>query len=136
MIGDGLMAIFGAPLPLQDHAVCAVLAALDMTAMIEQFNVDRRSAGKPEIRIGVGIATGDMVAGYTGTQDRATYTCIGDAVNLAARLEAHTKLAQRAVLIDGETRAALGQSLPVEALDDIVFKGKAAAVAVYAVNAG
>jgi adenylate cyclase len=136
MIGDGLMAIFGAPLPLQDHAVCAVLAALDMTAMIEQFNVDRRSAGKPEIRIGVGIATGDMVAGYTGTQDRATYTCIGDAVNLAARLEAHTKLAQRAVLIDGATRAALGESLPVEALDDIVFKGKAAAVAVYAVNAG
>ncbi len=134
MIGDGLMAIFGAPLPLQDHAVCAVLAALDMVAMIEQFNADRRSAGKPEIRIGVGIATGDMVAGYTGTQDRATYTCIGDAVNLAARLEAHTKLAQRAVLIDGATRAALGDSLPVEALPPQQFKGKSMAVEVFAVR--
>ena len=135
MIGDGLMAIFGAPLPLDDHAVCAVMAALDMVEMIELFNADRRAAGKPDIRIGIGIATGNMVAGYTGTQDRATYTCIGDAVNLAARLEAHTKLAQRAILIDGGTRLALADALVVQAIGAVAFKGKAAAVEVFAVMA-
>ena len=96
MIGDGLMAIFGAPLPLADHCECAVRAALEMIEMIELFNVERDAAGKPPIRIGIGIASGEMVAGYTGTNERATYTCIGDTVNLAARLEAHTKVAQRA----------------------------------------
>ncbi len=57
------------------------------------FNVERVAAGKPPIEIGIGIASGDMVAGYTGTNERATYTCIGDIVNLASRLEAHTKVA-------------------------------------------
>ena len=95
MIGDGLMAIFGAPLPLPDHAAASVRAALEMIEMIELFGAERREAGRAPIRIGIGIATGEMVAGYTGTQQRATYTCIGDTVNLAARLEAHTKVAQR-----------------------------------------
>jgi class 3 adenylate cyclase len=72
MIGDGLMALFGAPLPLAEPCLGAVRAALDMIEMIELFNVDRRSAGKPEIHIGVGIAYGEVVAGYTGTQQRAT----------------------------------------------------------------
>jgi class 3 adenylate cyclase len=134
MIGDGLMAIFGAPLPLADAPGSAVQAALDMMEMIELFNVDRVAQGKAPIHIGIGIATGDMVAGYTGTQHRATYTCIGDAVNLAARMEAHTKLARRPILIDAETRAALGEHLPLQALGPVHFKGKGAAVEVYAVQ--
>jgi class 3 adenylate cyclase len=81
----------------------------------------------------VGIATGEMIAGYTGTHARATYTCIGDAVNLAARLEAHTKVAQRPILIDGETAAALGVGFDLERLDDVQFKGKGQAVPVFAV---
>ena len=88
MIGDGLMAVFGAPLPLTDSAGSAAAAALEMIQMIEQFNLEREATGKAQIRIGIGIATGEVVAGYTGTQQRATYTCIGDTVNLAARLEA------------------------------------------------
>ena len=136
MIGDGLMAIFGAPLPLPDHGAAAVRAALDMIEMIELLNADRTAAGKAEIRIGVGIATGEMVAGYTGTQQRATYTCIGDTVNLAARLEAHTKVAQRAILIDPATCVALGGRIPVEPLGATSFRGKAAPVEVYAVTAG
>jgi adenylate cyclase len=135
MIGDGLMAIFGAPLPLPDHSAAAVQAALEMVEMIELLNTDRMAADKPAIRIGVGIATGEMVAGYTGTQQRATYTCIGDTVNLAARLEAHTKVAKRTILIDPATCMALGGRIPVEALGAASFRGKAAPVEVYAVTA-
>jgi len=136
MIGDGLMAIFGAPLALPDHAAAAVRAALDLVEMIELLNAERTPAGKPPIRIGIGIATGAMVAGYTGTQQRATYTCIGDTVNLAARLEAHTKTALRAILVDAQTRAALGDGTPVEAIGGVVFRGKAAAVEVFAISGG
>jgi adenylate cyclase len=134
MIGDGLMAIFGAPLVLADHAGCAVRAALEMTELIELFNHERAAAGKPPIAIGVGIATGDIVAGYTGTQQRATYTCIGDTVNLAARLEAHTKVAKRTILIDEATHACLAPGLACQALEAVQFKGKAASVAVYALG--
>jgi len=133
--GDGLMAIFGAPLPLPDHADAAVRTALDMIEMIGLFNVEQAAAGKPPIRIGIGIATGDMVAGYTGTQQRATYTCIGDTVNLASRLEAHTKEAARAILIDAATHAALRGDIASDPLGAVPIRGKAQPVEVFAVGA-
>ena len=134
MVGDGLMAIFGAPVPLADHCASAVRSALEMIETIELFNVDRTAAGKAPIAIGIGIASGDMVAGYAGTNDRATYTCIGDVVNLASRLESHTKVAQRPILIDRETCTALGGRIPVDALGPVQVKGKTHAVDVYAVQ--
>jgi class 3 adenylate cyclase len=137
MIGDGLMAIFGAPLPLPGHAASAVHAALDMVELIELLGVERRDAGRAPLRIGVGIASGELIAGYTGTRRRATYTCIGDTVNLAARLEQHTKTAQRAILVDRATRAALAASpVAVEPLGPVAFRGKAAPVEVFAVASG
>ena len=135
MIGDGLMAIFGAPLPLPEPELAAVRAALDMQEMIEMFNLERVALDKEPIRIGIGIASGEVVAGYTGTQQRATYTCIGDTVNLAARLEAHTKVAGRGILIDFDTQLVLGDRVPVEAVGEVQFRGKAAAVPVFAVKA-
>ncbi|HET7096259.1 MAG TPA: adenylate/guanylate cyclase domain-containing protein [Casimicrobiaceae bacterium] len=134
MIGDGLMAIFGAPLPLAEHRESAVRAALEMIELIDLFNLERVADGKPEIRIGVGIASGEMVAGYTGTTDRATYTCIGDIVNLASRIEAHTKIAQHPILIDSATREGLDGRIAVEALGPVTFKGKAVPVDVFAVT--
>lgn len=134
MIGDGLMAIFGAPLPLADHAAAAVRAALDMVEKVELLNTERAALGKRSIRIGVGIATGDMVAGYTGTRQRATYTCIGDTVNLAARLEEHTKLARRTILVDPATCVALAGRIPVELLGPVSLRGKAMPVDVSAVS--
>ena len=131
MIGDGLMALFGAPLPLTDCAASAIAASLEMVALIEQFNLERTAVGKAAIRIGIGIATGEVVAGYTGTQQRATYTCIGDTVNLAARLEAHTKAAGRAILFDEATSRALDGISPAETVAEVVFKGKASAVRVF-----
>jgi adenylate cyclase len=136
IIGDGLMAIFGAPLPLADHCDSAVRAALEMIELIQLFNVDQAAAGKPQIRIGIGIASGEMVAGYTGTNERATYTCIGDTVNLASRLEGHTKIADRSILIDGATRAGLRGNVELDALGPVTFRGKAQPVDVFSVKLG
>jgi adenylate cyclase len=136
IIGDGLMAIFGAPLPLADHCDSAVRAALEMIELIQLFNVDRAAAGKPQIRIGIGIASGEMVAGYTGTNERATYTCIGDTVNLASRLEGHTKIADRSILIDGATRAGLRGNVELDLLGPVTFRGKAQPVDVFSVKLG
>jgi class 3 adenylate cyclase len=134
MIGDGLMAIFGAPLPLPDHCARAVRSALEMQETMALFNDERRAAGRPEVRIGIGIASGDMVAGYAGTNERATYTCIGDTVNLASRLEAHTKVAQQPILLDAATRDGLGDGIAVRSLGSVVVKGRSAAVDVFAVD--
>ncbi len=134
MVGDGLMALFGAPLPLDDCAGSAVAAALEMIELIEQFNEERSAIQKREISIGIGIATGDVVAGYTGTQQRATYTGVGETVNLAARLEAYTKVARRNILIDESTQRSLKHRVPTDALGAVTFKGKGAAVDVFAVS--
>jgi len=131
--GDGLMALFGAPLPLPSHAEGAVRAALEMIELIDLFNAERTAGGRAAIRIGIGIASGEMVAGYTGTQARATYTCIGDTVNLAARLETQTKAAGRPILIDRATREGLPPAIAVEALGPVTIRGKAAPVDVFAV---
>ena len=133
IIGDGLMAIFGAPLPLADPCASAVRAAQEMVEMVGLFNLTPERAGKHKIRIGVGIASGSMIAGYTGTQDRATYTCVGDAVNLAARMEAHTKAAGCAILIDDATAQALGSMAGLTPLGGVQFKGKAGSVDVFSV---
>ncbi|PZP28357.1 MAG: adenylate/guanylate cyclase domain-containing response regulator [Roseateles depolymerans] len=135
MIGDGLMALFGAPQPLEQPGRCAANAALEMVEMVAQFSAEQQALGKPEIRIGVGIASGDVVAGYTGTRERATYTCIGDTVNVAARLEAHTKQAGRTVLCDTATREQLGDAWACEPLGGVQFKGKTCEVQVFALAA-
>jgi adenylate cyclase len=136
MVGDGLMAIFGAPVPLPDHAAQAVRAALEMIDMINLFNIDQATAKKPNIQIGIGIASGQVIAGYTGTQHRATYTCVGDTVNLAARLEAYTKVAQVPILIDESTRQSLSETFKVDDLGNVDIKGKNQAVRIYSVPIG
>ena len=80
---------------------------------------------------GLPVVRPSDVAGYTGTDQRATYTCVGDTVNLAARLEAHTKTAGHAILIDSQTRAALGDAIAAEALGPMLFKGKTVPVEVF-----
>ncbi len=134
IIGDGLMAVFGAPLPLPEPGLSAVRAALDMSEMLTLYNAERASEGRAAIGMGVGVASGDVIAGYTGTMDRATYTCVGDTVNLAARLEAHTRACAEAVLIDAATQAALQGRVATRALGPVALKGKAAAVEVFAVS--
>jgi adenylate cyclase len=133
MVGDGLMAIFGAPLQQPEHCEHAVKAALDMIEMIQLLNADRLSQGKSEIRIGIGIASGQVIAGYTGTTRRATYTCVGDTVNLAARLESHTKVVGKPILIDGVTQSALSGSIKTDPEGLVQLKGKTVEVQVFSV---
>ena len=80
----------------------------------------------------MGVATGDVVAGYTGTQHRAVYTCIGDTVNVASRLEAYTKVAGRRVLVDRATATALNGAVDVEPLGAVMLKGKQREVEIFA----
>jgi adenylate cyclase len=133
MVGDGLMALFGAPLPHADHAERAVRAGLEMLELMAGFNREQAAQGKPEIRIGIGIASGQVIAGYTGTQRRVTYTCVGDTVVVAAHLEAHTKVLGRPLLIDEHTRAHLSAALRTEDHGPVQLKSRAQPVRVYSV---
>ena len=133
MLGDGLMAIFGAPLPRPDHRQRAVSAALEMQELVAGFNREQAARGGAEIRIGIGIASGPLVAGFTGTEQRVTYTCVGDTVNLAAHLEAHTKVLGQPILIDENTRTGLADGVRVESHGSVQFKTRSRVETVYSV---
>lgn len=136
IVGDGVLAVFGAPIYYDDHRERAVKAGLQMLEQLKVFNKNQLTQEKTPIRIGIGITSGKMVAGYTGTQNRAIYTCIGDTVNLADRIQEYTKEALRPLLIDGYTREGLPEQYKVENLGKIIFKGKNQAVNVFAVVGG
>ena len=135
IIGDGLMALFGITKQDGTHQQDAVSAAIDITETLKNFNEKQLANGKAEIKIGIGIASGVVVAGYAGTQHRATYTCVGDTVNLAARIEAHTKEAGNPILFDAETRARLSETVQVTPLGEVFFKGKTIPVQIYSIGA-
>jgi adenylate cyclase len=132
--GDGLMAIFGAPIHHNGHRVDAVHAALEMIELLKGFNLEQAARNKIQIKIGIGIATGRVIAGYTGTQHRATYTCVGDTVNIAARIENYTKEAQRSILIEQYTYDGLPNDIEVEALGPMLFRGKQQPIHIFAVK--
>jgi class 3 adenylate cyclase len=134
IVGDGILAVFGTPIFYEDHRERAVKAGLQMLEQLKVFNQNQLAQNKTTIRIGIGITSGKMVAGYTGTHNRAIYTCIGDTVNLADRIEEYTKEALRPLLIDEYTRDGLSAAYKVEDLGKIVFKGKNQAVSVFAVT--
>jgi class 3 adenylate cyclase len=132
--GDGLMAVFGAPVFAENHREQAVRAALEMQELLVGFNEQQAALGRPTIWIGIGVASGRMIAGYAGTQHRATYTCVGDTVNIAARIEDHTRVVERPILIDEATREGLPEDISVEALGPVLFKGKRQPIHVFAVG--
>jgi len=134
LVGDGLMAVFGAPVFFEEHCEYAVRAGLEMLDQLKVFNIQQAVQNKTPIHIGIGIASGEMIAGYTGTQSRAIYTCIGDTVNLASRIEAHTKVALRPLLIDNYTREKLTDPYALEDLGPALFKGKQQAIKIFSVS--
>jgi len=136
ILGDGLMALFGTVKRNGDHHEQAVLTAIEMMKALKALNRKRTAEGKSEISIGIGIASGRVMVGYAGTQHRATYTCVGDTVNLAARIESHTREVNHPILIDTYTREYLPVSIPVNSLGRIIPKGKTMPVEIYSVVAG
>jgi adenylate cyclase len=113
-----------------------VRAALEMVDLVSGFNREQVLRGGMEIRIGIGIASGPVVAGFMGTQQRVTYTCVGDTANLAAHLEAHTKVVGQPILIDENTRSGLGDSIHVESHGPAQFKTRSQTAHVYSVPPG
>ena len=136
-IGDAIMAFWNAPLDDPDHAEHAVEAALAMLKALDRLNTELRSdpafAGEylPEIRIGIGINTGACVVGNMGSDRRFDYTALGDAVNLASRLEGLTRTYGVPVIL-GETTAQLVKGrVGLKAVDTVTVKGRMEAVGIY-----
>jgi adenylate cyclase len=135
-IGDALMAVFGAPLPVKDHAWMAVQSAMDMRHRLEEFNRHRRSSSQPEIRIGIGISSGEVVSGNIGSQKRMDYTVIGDGVDISSRLEGVTKIygdMQQScnIILSQFTYELCHEHIHVRELDRIRVKGKKRAISIY-----
>ena len=121
-IGDAMMAIFGAPLDLDNHEDWAIKCAKQIQINMEELNKEFTAKGLPPIQIGIGINSGDAIIGNMGSDQRFDYTAIGDAVNIAARLESGTKAAEVDVLIGISTKQRSGSSL--KELPPIEAKGK------------
>ena len=134
-IGDAVMAVFGAPLSRGDDAINAVRAALRMQEMIASINAKRSMRGQPAVRLGVGVATGEVVAGTIGSPKRMDYTVIGDSVNLAARLQDLTKTYGEDVIIDQSTAAAVAAIATLREIDTVTVRGRARQETIFAVSA-
>jgi adenylate cyclase len=133
-VGDGLMAIFGAPVSKADDADRAMQAALEMTDALDGLNENWRARSLPVIGVGIGINTDVVVAGNMGSETRLNYTVIGDGVNLASRLEGLTKNREydARIIISGATLAKAKQKYAVRSLGDVAVKGKQQVTEIFA----
>ena len=132
-IGDEIEAVFGAPTFEARHAELAVRAALEMRARLAAWNAARRAAGKATLRHGVGIHTGTVLAGNIGSSERLSYTLVGDAVNLASRIQSLNKDFGTDILLSATTRGALETAFGLTQLPAVRVKGKSAEVDVFSV---
>jgi adenylate cyclase len=132
-VGDMIMALFGAPLVDADHADHAVLAAVQMVEELKRMNDEWVAAGRPALDIGVGINSGDMVAGNIGSETIMSYTVIGDNVNLGSRLESLNKNYHTRIIVSEATRSRLKGRYDVRPLGSVTVKGKTKAVDIYEV---
>lgn len=129
-IGDAVMAFWNAPFEQPDHAFRAVSTALKMQRVLDDMNA-QKEFGDIEIRIGVGINTGDMVVGNVGGEARFDYTVIGDNVNLGSRLEALTRQYKVGAIVTEATRLACGDRVLFRHLDKVAVKGKKEPALIY-----
>jgi adenylate cyclase len=132
-IGDAIMAVFGAPVPKPESAVSAVRAAVGMREALADLNKKLVARGAKRIETGIGIHTGEVVAGNIGSERRMEYTVIGDSVNLASRLESATKELGVAVLISQDTYDLVKDHFDVRQVKEITVKGREQPVMTYEV---
>ncbi len=130
------MALFGAPVAHGDDAARAVRAALDMLARLPVLNAQLAAENLPALRIGIGIHTGEVIAGRFGPDSRSEYSVIGDAPNLASRIEGLNKELQSELLISAETAARVGGEFQFGRRAVLAVKGKEKPVEVVEVLGG
>ncbi len=130
-VGDCVMAIWGAPVHQENHAELACRTALEMQAALARLNQDWRQQGRPELQIGVGINSGEMIFGNIGAEKRMDFTVIGDNVNLASRLESSTKELKASIVISHATYERVVEAAEVRDLGTIKVKGKDVPIRVY-----
>ena len=130
-LGDGIMAIFGAPLSEPTHAALACYAALDSQEALVTLRAEWKSRELPEIAARIGINTGDLVVGNMGSQTRLEYTVMGDSVNLASRLEGASKFYDTLILIGPRTHELAQSNVEAREVDLLRVKGKFEPVVVY-----
>jgi adenylate cyclase len=135
-IGDEVMALFGAPLPLEDHAVRAVAAAIGMLRELDKFNTERSQMPSPwlSLRIGIGITTGAVVAGNVGAPQRLNYTVLGDTVNLASRLQGLTKEYGVPLIFSGATYERVAAAFPCRLVGKVAVRGRQQETTLYTVD--
>jgi adenylate cyclase len=135
LMGDGIMAYFGAPVPQPDHARRAVACALEMQEAMDDFRRDPRRALFPPLHMRIGIHTGEAVVGRIGTLAREEYSVIGDVVNVASRLEGLNKEFGTTILMSDETCQAAQPDVPVQFRGETSVRGRLRAVRVYSIGA-
>jgi adenylate cyclase len=134
--GDGIMAFWGAPISLEDHAARACLAALECQARMHKINESLSREGIPPLSMRIGLHSGDAVVGNMGSAQRFDYTIIGDNVNLASRLEGVNKQFGTKVIISETTYLQAGDRVETRELDLIAVKGKEKPIRIYELLGG
>lgn len=133
-IGDGLMALFGAPNASEEDALNAVKAAVTMQKRLSKLNDELHAEGYGRVSVGIGLHTGEATVGYIGSDKRSEYTAIGDTVNLAARLESNAAGGQ--ILMTDATAEASGNRVPVNVLEPLTVKNRVQPVSVLEIRWG
>ena len=130
-VGDGIVVYWGAPIPQRDHAARACLAALACRDALGELGASWRAAGLPETRFRIGLHTGELVVGEIGSEERRAYRAVGDAMNLAARLESANKFYGTRILISEVTRLQAGEAILAREVDCVRVVGRAQPVRLY-----
>lgn len=133
-MGDCIMAFWNAPIENTDHEDCAIQSAIDMQKELAILNAELKAEDLPQINIGIGINTGEALVGNMGSDQRFDYSVIGDAVNLAARLESSSKTLGKTVVVGENTYKAAKLNYNFNYIDSITVKGKTEPVKVYTIN--
>ena len=131
LIGDAIMAFFGAPGELKDHPAKAAETALKMLDRLAELKSDNRVKGLDRLSVGIGLNTGPVTVGNLGSHHFMDYTVIGDTVNLGSRLEGLNKIYGTSIIISRHTAARLDQRFVIREIDRVQVKGKADAVTIF-----
>ena len=132
-IGDAIVAFWGAPVRIHDHHYKAVITGLQMRDAIKIFNRENYGKGLPQLKIGIGIHTGEVILGNIGSEKKLDYTVIGDSVNMASRLEGLTKIYNSPIIISQDTYEHVKGEISCRVLDHVKVKGKDRPITIYEV---